>query len=225
MEESMITARERQFENPRQYVVLYQAIRHLHFPSHTPIVLRMLPRNRTGEPRAGKDIRALGVLDKSSSRVLVRLSNGNHRVAMGRRPTVKDSSGDVHNGQSRGVLLFHLAAQSKQSPDVVVVVVREDHFLHTGEVDVQFAGILQDGLGARTSIHENPMTIGFDERRKTPFADPRRFRHKHGREHSHFESRICVSDVLDAWSAKPLEPLPAPDPGLVKSRKAATTAI
>ena len=127
-----------------RYGVLDQAIRGLHFSAHAPITLRILPRNRTGEPRAGEDVRALGVLDESPSCGFVRSSNRNHRVALalGGRPTVEDPLGDVYDGQRGRILLHHLATQGQQTSHVVVVVVCENHFLHVGEIDFQIAGVL-----------------------------------------------------------------------------------
>jgi hypothetical protein len=82
------------------YRVLDQAIRGLHLSLHTPITLRVLSRNRTREPCAGKNVRPIGVLDESPSCAFVRFSNRNHRIALapGRRPAVEDSLCDVHHG-------------------------------------------------------------------------------------------------------------------------------
>ena len=49
--------------------------------------------------------------------------------------------------------------------------VTEDDILDVTEIDLQFAGVLEDRIRSGASIVENLVAIDFDERRESPFPD------------------------------------------------------
>src|SRR5262245_20172565 len=71
---------------------------------------------------------------------------------------------------------------------MIPVVVGENHFLHARKIHIQIACILQYRVGMSSGIQQNTMTIGFNQRGKTPLSQTRRVSHKHGGEQSDFKS-------------------------------------
>ncbi len=63
---------------------------------------------------------------------------------------------------------------------MVVVKMAENHILHVAEIELQFARVFEDGVGASAGVEKYLVTISFDEGGESPFADA--FVRQHGGE-------------------------------------------
>ena len=63
------------------------------------------------------------------------------------------------------------APQRHQTAGVIGVVVAEDHFVDSGEIDLQLARVLENGVRSGASIEQDRAAIHGDHGGKAPLAD------------------------------------------------------
>src|ERR1700728_3015859 len=101
--------------------------------------------------------------------------------------TVEDALADVNGRQSRGVFFHQLAPEGQEAGDVVRMIVSQNHVVDVGQVDVQIARFIQHGFRVGARVDQNFVTVGYHQRRESPFAGTGCVANEHGGKNRDFQ--------------------------------------
>jgi hypothetical protein len=145
----------------------------------------MRARNRTSKPDTRHDLPRATVYHERAPCRLIPGAAGDHRVvllAIRPRSAEKDAGAHVSSCQGARIPAGERLSEGDEAAGMIPMVMAQHQVGDVGQIDAQLAGIVEHGLGAGPGIEQETTTVGLDQGREAPLADPRHIR-EHGREH------------------------------------------
>src|SRR5271163_108043 len=127
--------------------------------------------NGAAEPDAGKNLFGFVVYDEDAAGGFVVFFHLDHGVGIVAATLEENALCNVNAGERFRIRFGKFAAQRHEAGRMVVMKVAKDYVLNIAEIDFQFAGILENCVGAGARVEKDFVAVGFDEGGETPFAD------------------------------------------------------